>query len=61
MLERRGARIVILDRKLPDLNCDELIGVVERQFPCTAVVLLDGGERHHRDARGTARQSRLRC
>ncbi len=42
MLERRGARIVVLDRKLPDLNCDELIGVVERQFPCTEVVLLDG-------------------
>ncbi len=41
MLERRGARIVVLDRKLPDLNCDELIGVVERQFPCTDVVLLD--------------------
>ncbi len=42
MLERRGARIVVLDRKLPDLNCEELIGVVERQFPCTDVVLLDG-------------------
>lgn len=42
MLERRGARIVVLDRKLPDLNCDELIGVVERQFPSTEVVLLDG-------------------
>jgi DNA-binding NtrC family response regulator len=41
MLERRSARIVILDRKLPDLNCEELIGVVERQFPCTGVVLLD--------------------
>jgi len=41
MLERRGARIVVLDRNLPDLNCDELIGVVERQFPCTDVVLLD--------------------
>lgn len=42
MLERRGARIVVLDRRLPDLNCDELIGVVERQFPCTDVVLLNG-------------------
>jgi DNA-binding NtrC family response regulator len=42
MLERRGARIVVLDRKLPDLNCDELISFVERQFPCTDVVLLDG-------------------
>ena len=42
MLERRGARIVLLDRKLPDLNSDDLIGVVERQFPSTDVVLLDG-------------------
>ena len=48
MLERRGARIVVLDRKLPDLNSDELIGVIERQFPYTDVVLLDGesGEIH---------------
>ncbi|MGA3125307.1 MAG: sigma-54 dependent transcriptional regulator [Candidatus Korobacteraceae bacterium] len=43
ILERRGARILVLDRKLPDLNSDELIGVVERQFPCTDVVLLDSG------------------
>jgi DNA-binding NtrC family response regulator len=42
VLEHRGARIVVLDRKLPDLNCEELIGVIERQFPCTDVVLLDG-------------------
>jgi transcriptional regulator with GAF, ATPase, and Fis domain len=44
MLERRGARIVVLDRNLPDLSSDELIGVVERQFPCTNVVLLDAGQ-----------------
>jgi len=42
MLEHRGARIIVLDRKLPDLNCDELIGVIEHQFPGTDVVLLDG-------------------
>ena len=41
-LERRGARIVLLDRKLPDLHSEELIGVMERQFPGTDVVLLDG-------------------
>jgi DNA-binding NtrC family response regulator len=44
VLEHQGASIVVLDRKLPDLNTDELIGVVEKQFPCTNVVLLDGGE-----------------
>lgn len=42
MLERRGARIAVLDRKFPDLNCDELITVIERQFPGTDIVLLDG-------------------
>ena len=42
VLERHGAHIVVLDRKLPDLNCEELIGFVEHQFPCTDVVLLDG-------------------
>ncbi|MGC2210919.1 MAG: sigma-54 dependent transcriptional regulator [Candidatus Korobacteraceae bacterium] len=42
MMERHCARIVILDRLLPDLNSDELIGVIERQFPYTSVLLLDG-------------------
>jgi DNA-binding NtrC family response regulator len=41
MLQRRGARIAVLDRRFPDLNCEELIGVVERQFPGTDVVLLN--------------------
>ena len=40
MLEHRGASIVVLDRNLPDLNCEELIGVVERQFPWTDVVCI---------------------
>jgi DNA-binding NtrC family response regulator len=42
MLEHRSARIVVLDRLLPDLNSDEVIGAVERQFPCTEVVLMNG-------------------
>lgn len=41
LLERRGARIVVLDRKLPDLHCDELVSVVERQFPWINVILLN--------------------
>lgn len=40
-LERRGARIALLDRKLPDLNTEELVTTIERQFPGTDVVLLD--------------------
>jgi DNA-binding response OmpR family regulator len=42
LLEQRSARFVLLDRLLPDLNCEELIGVVERQFPHIDVLLLDG-------------------
>ena len=42
ILERGSARIVLLDRLLPDLHCDEVIGAVERQFPSTEIVLLDG-------------------
>jgi DNA-binding NtrC family response regulator len=42
ILERGRARIMVLDRLLPDLHCDEVIGAVERQFPCTEIVLLDG-------------------
>jgi len=34
--------VAVLDRKFPDLHCDELIEVVERQFPGTDVVLIDG-------------------
>ena len=42
ILERRSARIVVLDRLLPDLHSDEVIGAVERQFPCIDIVMLDG-------------------
>ena len=42
ILERGSARFVVLDRLLPDLNSDEVIGVVERQFPCTEVVMMNG-------------------
>ncbi len=40
-LARSGARLVLLDRNFPDLNSDELIGVIERQFPGTEVLPLD--------------------
>ncbi|MDR3765004.1 MAG: sigma-54 dependent transcriptional regulator [Acidobacteriota bacterium] len=40
-LGRHGARLVILDRNFPDLNSDELIGVIEQQFPGTEVLPLD--------------------
>lgn len=40
-LTRNGARLVVLDRNFPDLNSEELIGVIERQFPGTEVLPLD--------------------
>ena len=40
-LGRSGARLVLLDRNFPDLNSDELIAVIERQFPGTEVLPLD--------------------
>lgn len=46
LLERRGARLVVMDRKLPDLHSDELVGIVEQQFPYTQVVLMDGTNGH---------------
>jgi DNA-binding NtrC family response regulator len=40
-LQRRGARIAVMDRRFPDLDCDELVGVIEQQFPGTEVLMLD--------------------
>jgi len=41
-LQKHGARIAVLDRKFPDLNCEELIGVMEHDFPGTDILLMDG-------------------
>ena len=45
-LQRHGARIALLDRHFPDLNSEELVVVVERQFPGIEVVLVDGTSGH---------------
>ncbi len=36
-----GCRLLLLDQKLPDLNTQELVGIIESRFPSTDVVLLD--------------------
>ncbi len=36
-----GCRLLLLDQKLPDLNTQELVGMIESRFPSTDVVLLD--------------------
>jgi DNA-binding NtrC family response regulator len=53
-LEKGDWQVLFLDRRLPDLDADELIAIIERRFPGTQVVMLDsdseggggqGGER----------------
>ena len=40
-LELKRCRLLLLDCKLPDLNADDVIGIVESRFPGTDVVMLD--------------------
>jgi len=40
-LEAGGWQVLFLDRRLPDLDSDELTAIVERRFPGIQVVLLD--------------------
>ena len=46
-LENGGWRVLFLDRRLPDLDAEELLATIEKRFPGIQVVLLDsdaGGE-----------------
>jgi DNA-binding NtrC family response regulator len=40
-LEGGNWQVLFLDRRLPDLDAEELIAIIERRFPGTQVVLLD--------------------
>jgi transcriptional regulator with GAF, ATPase, and Fis domain len=40
-LEKGGWQVLFLDRRLPDLDAEELIGIIKRRFPGIEVVLLD--------------------
>jgi len=40
-LEKGDWQVLFLDRRLPDLDADELIAIIERRFPGTQVVMLD--------------------
>jgi DNA-binding NtrC family response regulator len=40
-LEASECQLLLLDRKLPDLNADELLQIVHRRFPGIDVLLLD--------------------
>jgi DNA-binding NtrC family response regulator len=40
-LEKGDWQVLFLDRRVPDLDTDELIAIIQRRFPRTQVVLLD--------------------
>jgi DNA-binding NtrC family response regulator len=40
-LEKGGWQVLFLDRRMPDLDSEELMAIVERRFPGIQVVLLD--------------------
>src|SRR6266849_7218063 len=40
-LEKGGWQVLFLDRRLPDLDVEELVGIIRLRFPGTQVVLLD--------------------
>ena len=42
-LDRGGWQVVFLDRRVPDLDAEELVPVIERRFPEVRVVLVDSG------------------
>lgn len=49
-LEKGTWQVLFLDRRLPDLDSDELMAVIHKRFPDTEVVFLDSeGERSHDD------------
>ena len=48
-LESETWRTLFLDRRLPDLDAQEVMRIIEKRFPGTEVVLLDSSESPSRD------------
>ena len=49
-LEKGAWQVLFLDRRLPDLDAEELIAIIQRRFPGTRVVMLDSdGQRSAED------------
>jgi DNA-binding NtrC family response regulator len=55
-LEKGDWQVLFLDRRLPDLDSEELIAVVRRRFPEIQVVLLDSDRPFPADDEGSTRQ-----
>ncbi len=43
-LEKGDWQVLFLDRRLPDLDAEELMALIQRRFPATQVVILDSDE-----------------
>ncbi|MGP0020519.1 MAG: sigma 54-interacting transcriptional regulator [Candidatus Sulfotelmatobacter sp.] len=53
-LEKGNCQVLFLDRRLPDLDAEELFAIIQRRFPGTQVVMLDsegarGSEENRRE------------
>lgn len=48
-LEKGDWQVLFLDRRLPDLDADELIAIIQRRFPGTQLVMLDSDGAHSAD------------
>ena len=54
---KREWQVLFLDRRLPDLDAEELIAIIQRRFPGTQVVMLDSdGSSSTKRGEITARQ-----
>jgi DNA-binding NtrC family response regulator len=53
-LESGHWQVLFLDRRLPDLDAEELIGIIKRRFPGIEVVMLDSDTRPPFSGSGTA-------
>jgi DNA-binding NtrC family response regulator len=56
-LEEGGWQVLFLDRRLPDLDSEELRAIIERRFPGIQVVLLDADAESPADEAARADQS----
>jgi DNA-binding NtrC family response regulator len=56
-LEKGDWQIIFLDRRLPDLDSDELIAIIQQRFPSIQVVMLnaEGATRDEADGEGEPR------
>jgi DNA-binding NtrC family response regulator len=58
-LEKGDWQVLFLDRRLPDLDAEELIAIIQRRFPGTQVVMLDSDGAGHEDGNHPTRNHRI--